>query len=1443
MTAWIFAPETLDELCAAMDAASGQDVPASLRASTPWREGCFGGTPQRFSAEEVDLPPVDGLFAAALEAARVSLAAVVTPACAADDDPVALESVAAAEAAYPESFYVAQAAARLHGAREQWALAAGAWLRAGRSAPEAELGARCRLEAARLYAVRLGDYDQACGILEAALPQMGAALADALLLARDCVFEASAEVARRLMAACAALSSGEEKARWLTLVAEELGVCAAAAETLGEALTWAPQSSSALVAAELLAYQRADVSAQLGCGAHLAQQQDFPRLAVLVGRHYVLAGDLGGAEALLREALQRMGYVPGLGPLCPFVALWELLAETGRSEEELALLRWFLRQESTGLAGRALGRVADLLTHLGRTDEAIEAWQEAITWDCWDAYAYLRLGALLAGARRFPALVDLRQAEAELVEVVDPLRAALLRRDAAQLLAFRMGSVREALALLRPEDGDPLTLCTRACLLAAADDKQALVALLDAAAEGGAAAHAAWCRAFASLLREGLDAEGARDAWFALLQASAPGLDCAALFVRAVHRCPSHARHMAQVAMESVLAALDDPAAQSVLLHDLGRVLEGGGELEAARDAYGWAVSLAPQQRASLHAWERMSLHLGCSDEVQATWLERLRSESSHVERGVWSERLMALGTQVPSTALDPWLAELPTNVLWWWLRRAWDEGRWDALPLAWQHLRERLPAAEAGALGLLLQILAVAGGMDLPAWEGLWPLSELQPQNPLVLALIQAHFLRDPHPESGARALGACARGAVTDDEQVVYLSALGRLLAEHGQHDRSRLALEEVLRLYPQHVPSLRMLRLVAWEGGEASRLADALEAEAGVASVSKGVALLLQAAEVRRRQMGDIDGAVRVLRQALAMDPKNLDVFRAVQDILRTHERLRDLYAVLLTRAGGLEDVEERRRLLLKAGELAYDRLHDDALAIQAHMAVIALDPSFVRSYRVIAEIHIEKQRWKEALRALEGVLKVCDDRRLRVRTLFQMGEILALKMGEFAAAVRVLTDLCAVEPEHVEALSVWAEALLQLGQERDAVAVLQRWAQAERVPQRRKEVLLHIAKIAREGLNDWACAEEAVVAAREVDPLDLAVTEDFLGALAAQPERRLAFIERSIKEFAALFHANVSRPGPLHAMYKMAQHLGDQDRRFTLASVLSFVGAAEEEEQHFYQHTLRQMGRRLPSRTLTAEASQGVLSQRLHGAFLHLLRLSDESTGRALRHLVGPKGSGAKRSRVSTGARPEMAFLSAIAKAYGMELPPVYLVAEREEMLKLSAGDEPVFVVDARDFEPLLLPETMARVAHGCAGMSMGVPFYAGATEGVFQAAVVGVLRACLPQRTFTLAVDEAVSDAVARGTSRRSCDALLPIAMEVADCISKDFLLLQQQALIASTLRLGIVSLFDPRPGLTVVARDGDAGHYDVVAVMKDMLLFLTGERYGAMRRELGVAVT
>src|SRR5690606_31769245 len=142
--------------------------------------------------------------------------------------------------------------------------------------------------------------------------------------------------------------------------------------------------------------------------------------------------------------------------------------------------------------------------------------------------------------------------------------------------------------------------------------------------------------------------------------------------------------------------------------------------------------------------------------------------------------------------------------------------------------------------------------------------------------------------------------RGAFTTQEQASYLTALGRILADDGQNERAGMALEEALRVSPDYLPAIKLVRILAEDVGANARFAEAVEAEAkAMDDPRETIKHLLRAADIRRRQMGDIEGAAGALESILELDPNHEEAYQQLHELYTSQSRFDDLYRLLMRR----------------------------------------------------------------------------------------------------------------------------------------------------------------------------------------------------------------------------------------------------------------------------------------------------------------------------------------------------------------------------------------------------------------------------------------------------------------------------------------------------------------------------------------------------------------
>ena len=150
-------------------------------------------------------------------------------------------------------------------------------------------------------------------------------------------------------------------------------------------------------------------------------------------------------------------------------------------------------------------------------------------------------------------------------------------------------------------------------------------------------------------------------------------------------------------------------------------------------------------------------------------------------------------------------------------------------------------------------------------------------------------------------------------------------------------------ILERDPDHLGALHALQRVADRSGDAATLLRTLDKEVSLTTESKRRAsLLYRAAEVLEDSIGDVDGAVRRLREVLEIDPTHRPSLSSLARIFTAENRPDDLLGVLRQTLEVTEDSRERVVLLHKMGELCEFQLGREEDAATYYRGALEVEP---------------------------------------------------------------------------------------------------------------------------------------------------------------------------------------------------------------------------------------------------------------------------------------------------------------------------------------------------------------------------------------------------------------------------------------------------------------------------------------------------------------------
>lgn len=261
----------------------------------------------------------------------------------------------------------------------------------------------------------------------------------------------------------------------------------------------------------------------------------------------------------------------------------------------------------------------------------------------------------------------------------------------------------------------------------------------------------------------------------------------------------------------------------------------------------------------------------------------------------------------------------------------------------------------------------------------------------------------------------------------------------------------------------------------------------------------ALLTRIGEIYSREMGDWDSARKAYEEAIEKHP-NLDAYNALQQIYRRSEQWVEL-AELLEQKSSLQQLPVPDKIVVLA-DLAWVRerqIDDLDGAAQAFEQILALDPAHVSALESLERIYKQSENW-EALKGIyqRRIDEPASEEELKA-TLHIMGSLLLEKLNDLDAAVLVYHQLRALDSNNLQILGRLEQLYRQLEQWDMWVDIARERVEHIRRPEQRKEVLMEIAKVHEEKLDEFA---EAIATLREVhaiDPQDTSVLDELLRLL--------------------------------------------------------------------------------------------------------------------------------------------------------------------------------------------------------------------------------------------------------------------------------------------------------------------------------------------------------
>ena len=282
-----------------------------------------------------------------------------------------------------------------------------------------------------------------------------------------------------------------------------------------------------------------------------------------------------------------------------------------------------------------------------------------------------------------------------------------------------------------------------------------------------------------------------------------------------------------------------------------------------------------------------------------------------------------------------------------------------------------------------------------------------------------------------------------------------------------------------------------------------------------------LMLVMAGVIEKELGDVERALDMNRQILAIDEGNEQALNALERLYIGKGQFEELLGIYTKKLELSTDADERIAIQSKVGQLYEDEVKDDGKAIAAYQAILDAAGDEPTALRSLDRVYLRNQKWKELADILGRQLTIIgpdEDKAGHAELKFRLGQVKETHLADVAGAIDAYRDILDILPSHerarkalelhlapgdahrlnvagilepiYEQLAEWAPLVgvheIQLSEEQDGL--------------RKTSLLLRIGELQRTKLMDAEKAFDAYARAFKVDPATEAA-KDQLEAIAA------------------------------------------------------------------------------------------------------------------------------------------------------------------------------------------------------------------------------------------------------------------------------------------------------------------------------------------------------
>jgi tetratricopeptide (TPR) repeat protein len=317
-----------------------------------------------------------------------------------------------------------------------------------------------------------------------------------------------------------------------------------------------------------------------------------------------------------------------------------------------------------------------------------------------------------------------------------------------------------------------------------------------------------------------------------------------------------------------------------------------------------------------------------------------------------------------------------------------------------------------------------------------------------------------------------------------------LAKVLEERvGDRRRAQRSVEAAIADDPADEDALGELERLAGSNGAWAEAADALgtalEAVHDLPAATR-TELWVRLASWRREKLQDSRKAEEAYARALAIDPENIDVLRALEDIRRAPGRERELVHTLRTRARLEGDLTTKRELLREAKSLAEGAVGDRELAEATLRDLVAEDEGDLWALEELTKLRGAAGDDAEVVKLLLTRAELVPDGVVALTLKHEAARVLVDRLRDPARATTLYEEILDAEPLDAPAADALRSLYGEAGRDRDLAKLLMRLIDVATTQEQRATLRLELARLQNDKFRSPDDAIETLRGILDEDP---------------------------------------------------------------------------------------------------------------------------------------------------------------------------------------------------------------------------------------------------------------------------------------------------------------------------------------------------------------------